>query len=128
MSAIKEFYGGTFLTGNENELYYESGKIELKYYKIISNILTKKNKNRKFGIEVVKKCVCNNVVSEEKKEILGYIGLLDDDKLKNLVWEVLSPINSNMIVTTKEIDFVVDKLGLLISECLNDCLHKIEIN
>jgi len=66
--------------------------------------------------------------SEEKKEILGYIGLLDDDKLKNLVWEVLSPINSNMIVTTKEIDFVVDKLGLLISECLNDCLHKVEIN
>ena len=66
--------------------------------------------------------------SEEKKEILGYIGLLDDDKLKNLVWEVLSPINSNMIVTTKEIDFIVDKLGLLISDCLNDCLHKIEIN
>lgn len=63
---------------------------------------------------------------EEKKEILGYIGLLDEDKLKNLVWEVLSPINSNMIVTTKEIDFVVEKLGKLIANSLNSCLHQIE--
>ena len=63
---------------------------------------------------------------DEKREVLGYIGLLDEDKLKNLVWEVLSPINSNMIVTTKEIDFVIEKLGLLISDGLNSCLHKID--
>ena len=75
-----------------------------------------------------KEVTLDELSSEEKKELLGYIGLLDDDKLKNLVWEVLSPINSNMIVTTKEIDFVVDKLGLLISDCLNDCLHKIDVH
>lgn len=63
---------------------------------------------------------------EEKKEILGYIGLLDEDKLKNLVWEVLSPINSNMIVTTKEIDFIVEKLGKLIANSLNSCLHQVD--
>ena len=67
----------------------------------------------------------NELSNEEKKEILGYIGLLEENDIKKLVWEVLSPINSNMIVTTKEIDFIVDKLGLLISEALNNSLHKI---
>ena len=66
------------------------------------------------------------LTEQEKQDILGYIGLLDEERLKNLVWEVLSPINSNMIVTTKEIDFVVEKLGLLIAECLNSCLHEIK--
>ena len=63
---------------------------------------------------------------QERQEVLGYIGLLDEEKLKNLVWEVLSPINSNMIVTTKEIDFVVEKLGNLIGNGLNSCLHSID--
>ena len=66
------------------------------------------------------------LTEQEKQDRLGYIGLLDEERLKNLVWEVLSPINSNMIVTTKEIDFVVEKLGLLIAECLNSCLHEIK--
>ena len=66
------------------------------------------------------------LTEQEKQDILGYIGLLDESEIKNLVWEVLSPINSNMIVTTKEIDFVVEKLGLLIAECLNSCLHEIK--
>ena len=60
---------------------------------------------------------------EEKKEVLGYIGMLSDDDLKKLIWEVLSPINANMIVTTKEIDFIVEKLGKLISEGINKTLH-----
>ena len=62
---------------------------------------------------------------EEKQAILGYIGLLDEVEIKKLVWEVLSPINANMIVTTKEIDFIVDKLGLLISDGINSCLHSL---
>lgn len=68
------------------------------------------------------------LTEQEKQDILGYIGLLDENEIKNLVWEVLSPINSNMIVTTKEIDFVVEKLGLLIAECLNSCLHDVKNN
>jgi spore protease len=60
---------------------------------------------------------------EEKREVLGYIGMLSDDDLKTLIWEVLSPINANMIVTTKEIDFIIEKLGKLISEGINKTLH-----
>lgn len=60
----------------------------------------------------------------EKKEVLGYIGELKEEELRSLIWEVLSPINANMIVTTKEIDFVIIKLSKLISEGINKCLHQ----
>ena len=62
---------------------------------------------------------------KEKKEILGSIGLLDDSKLRMLIWETLSPIEANMIVTTKEIDFIIEKLSKLISAGINQSLHEI---
>lgn len=65
-----------------------------------------------------------DLTSEEKKEILGYLGLLNDVELKNLFGEVLNPIDANMIVTTKEIDFIIERLGKLIAESLNKSLHK----
>lgn len=71
----------------------------------------------------------NNIkelTDKEKKEVLGYIGLLDSENLKNLIWEVLSPINADMIVTTKEIDFIMEKNSKLISNALNKVLHNIE--
>ena len=66
------------------------------------------------------------LTDKEKKEILGYIGLLDSENLKSLIWEVLSPINADMIVTTKEIDFIMEKNSKLISKALNEVLHNIE--
>ena len=63
---------------------------------------------------------------DEKKEILGYIGLLNNDEIKKLVWEVLSPIEADMIVTVKEIDFIIDKLSKLLSDGLNKVLHHID--
>jgi len=62
---------------------------------------------------------------DEKKELLGYIGLLEENDLRNLIWEVLTPVDANMIVTTKEIDFIIEKLGKLISQSINQTLHKI---
>ena len=67
----------------------------------------------------------NELSNEEKKEVLGYIGMLSDNDLKRLIWEVLAPINANMIVTTKEIDFIMEKLGKLISEGINKTLHNL---
>ena len=54
MSAIKEFYGGTFLNKENLESGVSKEKIELKYYKIINNVSTKSRDKAKFGIEVVK--------------------------------------------------------------------------
>jgi len=64
--------------------------------------------------------------NNEKKEILGFIGLLNNNELKSLIWEVLSPIEANSIVTVKEIDFIVEKLSKLISEGINNTLHHID--
>lgn len=95
METIKEFYGGTSIDSNDGEYIMRKGKIELKYYKIISNIVNKKNKYGRYGIEVVKKCVNNNVVSEEKKEIFNCI---EKEEVADKVLELLkinkvSPIN-----------------------------------
>ena len=64
--------------------------------------------------------------NNEKKEVLGYIGLLNNKELKSLIWEVLSPIEANMIVTTKEIDFIIDKLSKLLCDGINNVIHNID--
>jgi len=66
----------------------------------------------------------NTLSNEEKENLLGYIGSLDENEFKRLIYEVLIPINSNLIVTPKEIDFVIDKISLLISQGINKTLHK----
>ncbi len=65
----------------------------------------------------------NNLSKQEEKNILGEIGLLDPSDLKQLIDEVLIPINYNLMVTPKEIDFQIDKLSLLIANSLNKSLH-----
>lgn len=59
-----------------------------------------------------------------KKEILGEIGILSEEKFKKLIYEVLSPINYNLMVTPTEIDFLIEKLALLIGTGINKTLHK----
>lgn len=59
-----------------------------------------------------------------KKEILGEVGALSDEDFKQLINEVLSPINSNLMVTPTEIDFLIERLGLLIGESINKSLHQ----
>lgn len=67
----------------------------------------------------------NNLTEEEKKELLGIFGLLNEQDKKKLIYEVLSPLDANMIVTVKEIDFLINKLGSLLAEAINKSLHKI---
>ena len=61
---------------------------------------------------------------EEKEKVLGYIGTLNEIEFKELIYEVLTPINSNLVVTPTEIDFIIDKISLLISDGINKSLHK----
>lgn len=62
---------------------------------------------------------------EEKRDILGLIGELSDNDKKNLIEEVLTSVNYNFIVTPKEVDFVIDKLAMIIGNGINKCLHDI---
>ncbi len=68
----------------------------------------------------------NNMMldSEERTNLLGIIGSLSDDEMRELIHEVLSPIGYNMMVTPKEIDFVIEKLSMLIGKSINQALHK----
>ena len=95
METIKEFYGGTSINCSDSEYFMRKGKIELKYYKIINEGIGRKNRNKKYGIEVVKKCVNNNIIREEKKEIFNCI---EKEEVAEKVLELLkinkvSPIN-----------------------------------
>lgn len=67
-----------------------------------------------------------NISNEDKKNLLGLIGMLSDEEIKELIYEVLTPIGYNLMVTPKEVDFVIDKLSLLISNSLNNSLHKLD--
>lgn len=64
------------------------------------------------------------VNKEDKKQLLGIIGNLDESEIKQLIFEVLTPVGYNLMVTPKEIDFLIDKLSDIIGNGINDSLHK----
>lgn len=66
----------------------------------------------------------NNLSEKEKIELLGNIGVLSEEEIRELIFEVLTPIGYNMMVTPKEIDFVVDKTSEVLSSSINKALHK----
>lgn len=63
---------------------------------------------------------------KDKEELLGLVGTLDDEELQMLLYEVLNPIGYNLMVTPKEIDFVIDKLSNVISSSINNSIHDID--
>ena len=63
--------------------------------------------------------------TKDKEDLFGLIGKLNTDEVKILINEVLNPIGYNLMVTPKEIDFVIDRLAILISSSVNEILHDI---
>ena len=63
--------------------------------------------------------------TKDKEDLFGLIGKLNSDEVKILINEVLNPIGYNLMVTPKEIDFVIDKLSILIASVVNEALHEI---
>lgn len=76
----------------------------------------------KVGVNYLKEDVTIN--KDDKKHLLGIIGTLNDEAIKRLIYEVLNPIGYNLMVTPKEEDFIIDKLGTLIGEGINESLHE----
>ena len=89
-------------------------------------IENKDNKKLKFVTEIKQNYEehITNLTQEQKKEILGIVGTLTEEDFKTLIYEVLSPINYNLMVTPKEIDFIMEKLSLLIGNGINKVLHR----
>ena len=65
-----------------------------------------------------------NLTDEEKSKLLGEIGNLKEEEIRELIFEVLTPIGYNMMVTPKEVDFVMDKTSELLANAINKALHK----
>lgn len=64
------------------------------------------------------------VKKEDKENLLGLIGTFEEDEVRELLFEVLSPVGYNLMVTTKEIDFIIEKLSNILSSGINKALHK----
>ena len=60
---------------------------------------------------------------KEKENLSGIIGTLSEEEKLDLTREVLNSINYNLIVTPKEIDFLIDNLSEVISNSINKSLH-----
>ncbi len=60
----------------------------------------------------------------ERNRIAGLLGTLSENDRYSLFREVLDSVNENLIVTSTEIDFVIEKLAELVASALNNSLHR----
>lgn len=65
----------------------------------------------------------NEISSSDREKLLGLIGTLNEEETKSLIYDVLTPIGYNFMVTTKEVDFIVEELSSLLSKGINKLLH-----
>ena len=72
--------------------------------------------------DIDKKTINKNLT--HRKELFGLVGTLEDNEFKKLVNEVLVGFGYNLIVSPKEIDFIVQKLGMVLSNSINNSLHE----
>lgn len=96
-------------------------------FKHISYIKNNINKNKlvvKHFDNYIDKLKNKDLNQEEKEEVIGMLGTLTEEEKKNLISEVLTSIDYNLIVTPKEIDYIINKLGSVISSSINNALHK----
>ena len=90
---------------------------------IKNNLDTNKLSVRRFG-NYKEKIENNKLSNVEKKQLIGMLGDLNDDDKHALILEVLNSINYNLMVTPKEIDFIVEKLSDCIASAINNSLHR----
>lgn len=64
-----------------------------------------------------------SVNEKDKTNWLGLVGNLNDDETRQLIYEVLTPVGYNLMVTPKEVDFVIEKLSSVIGDGINKALH-----
>ncbi|MDQ0231576.1 GPR endopeptidase [Metabacillus malikii] len=61
---------------------------------------------------------------EHRKQFLGIVGGLEDEEKRKLIYEVLSPLGHNLMVTPKEVDLFIDDMANVIASGLNTALHQ----
>lgn len=66
----------------------------------------------------------NDLSTLEKQNLMGLLGTLTFAERRELIKEVLTPLGYNLMVTTKDIDFLMEKLSILIANSINQALHR----
>lgn len=91
------------------------------YYTYMKNNISKPEEK----LKIVRTNFKDNKINiDDKKELFGLFGTLDEKEEKNFIEEVLIPIGYNMIVTPKDIDFQIKKISEVLSNGINNVLHK----
>lgn len=72
-----------------------------------------------------KRVLTEEDLPEEKhrKTFMGIIGTLDEEEKRKLIYEVLSPLGHNLMVTPKEVDIFIEDMANLLANGLNATLH-----
>jgi spore protease len=65
----------------------------------------------------------SEIPMEDKENLLGLIGTLEESELKTLFNDVLTPVGYNLMVTPKEVDFIVEELSKVLANSLNRLFH-----
>ena len=96
-------------------------------FKHISYIKDNQNKNKLIFSRnnYYDKIKDKDLSNKERGELAGLLGTLSEEEERGLINEVLDSLSYNFIVTPKEIDFIVDKLAIVISSGINNSLHKL---
>ncbi len=97
---------------------------------LMKNYVYNKKLNNNKAIKLVSKNINYlnkeiKITEDDKKKLLGLVGLLSEEELINLIYEVLTPTGYDLMVTPKEIDFVIEKLSDILSYGINHSLHNI---
>ena len=61
---------------------------------------------------------------QHRKTFLGMVGTLEEDEKRKLIYEVLSPLGHNLMVTPKEVDVFIEDMANLLANGLNASLHR----
>ncbi|WP_044747679.1 GPR endopeptidase [Bacillus alveayuensis] len=60
---------------------------------------------------------------KKRKQFFGLIGSLEEEEKRKLIYEVLSPLGHNLMVTPKEVDVFIEDMANVIANGLNMALH-----
>ena len=87
--------------------------------------MLKKERNISAALRLARECqiALFGVGNLSRNTILYRSGSLKEEDFKSLLIEAINPVGYNMIVTPKEIDFVIDRLANVISTGINNALH-----
>ena len=98
-------------------------------FKHISYIKDNQNKNKLIFSRnnYYNKIKNKNLSHKEREELAGLLGTLSEEEERGLINEVLDSLSYNFIVTPKEVDFLIEKLAIVISYGINNSLHKIDV-